>query len=217
MDSLIGILPDGWEQCRLDEACEIVAGFSSSQIDTRECGPAEIPVVMPKDLRNNRIADNCSVGVTPEAAQELSRYRVRTNDIVCARTGHLGRQALVGARQSGWLVGSACLRLRVRQKVKAPYLVYYLGHPAVRTWIVRNASGSAIPSLSTKTLGSLPLVVPPRTVQEGTADILGALDEKIVVHEQISRTTAALRDGLLVRLLSHASQASPLDDAEKDA
>lgn len=61
--------------------------------------------------------------------------------------------------QRGWLISSACLRLRVREMVSAPYLVYYLGHPAVRDWIVRNTSGAVIPSLSTSMLGSLPVVI----------------------------------------------------------
>jgi hypothetical protein len=51
-------------------------------------------------------------------------------------------------------------------------------------------------------LGSLPVVVPPEAVQARIADTLGALDDKVVVHEQISRTTAALRDTLLPRLLA---------------
>ncbi|WP_132111286.1 restriction endonuclease subunit S [Actinocrispum wychmicini] len=202
MDSLIGEVPDVWAECRLDEVCDILAGPSTALANVKERGSTDVPVVMPRDLRNNRIADDCAAGVTQEAARELSRYHLQTNDIVCSRTGHLGRQALVGANQRGWLIGSACLRLRVRRMVNAPYLVYYLGHPAVQGWIIRNTSGAVIPSLSTKMLGSLPVVVPPAVVQTGTADILGALDEKIIVHEQISRTTAALRDAVLVQLLA---------------
>jgi restriction endonuclease S subunit len=202
MDSLIGAVPDVWTECRLDEICDVLAGPSTTLVNLNERGSTDVPVVTPRDLRNNRIADDCAVGVPQEAARELSRYHLHPNDIVCSRTGHLGRQALVGANQRGWLIGSACLRLRVRHVVSAPYLVYYLGHPAVQDWIIRNTSGAVIPSLSTKMLGSLPVAVPPAAVQTGMAEILGALDEKIIVHEQISRTTAALRDAVLPQLLA---------------
>ena len=202
MDSLIGAVPDAWAECPLDEVCDVLAGPSTAQVNVKERGSMDVPVVTPRDLRNNRIADDCAAGIAQEAARELSRYHLHPNDIVCSRTGHLGLQALVGANQRGWLVGSACLRLRVRRMVSAPYLVYYLGHPAVQDWIIRNTSGAVIPSLSTKMLGSLPVVVPPAAVQTGTADILGALDEKIIVHEQISRTTAALRDAVRLQLLT---------------
>jgi restriction endonuclease S subunit len=211
MDSLIGTVPDHWAEYRLDEICAILAGPSTAQINSKERRSTDIPVVMPRDLRNNRIADACAVGVTSEVADELSRYRLLPNDIVCSRTGHLGRQALVSANQRGWLPGSACLRLRAGQLISAPYLVYYLGHPVVQDWIIRNTSGAVIPSLSTKMLGSLPVVVPPTVVQNDTAAILSALDEKIIVHERISRITADLRDAILPRLMAEADPASSVD------
>jgi restriction endonuclease S subunit len=108
-------------------------------------------------------------------------------------------------------MGSGCLRLRARKVISARYLVYYLGHPAVRDWIVRNAGGAVIPTLSTKMIGSLPVVVPTAAVQAITADILGALDDKVIVHDQISRTTAVLRDAVLIRLLSGLGPAGSLD------
>jgi restriction endonuclease S subunit len=99
----------------------------------------------------------------------------------------------------------------VREIITAPYLVYYLGHPAVRHWIAGNTGGSVIPSLSTSMLGSLPVVIPPEVVQARVADTLSPLDDKIAVHEQISRTTATLRDVLLPRLLSGADSVGAAD------
>lgn len=202
MDSLIGVVPDDWDELRLGKVCDVLSGPTSAQADLVKRELADVPVVTPGDLRNNRIADDCATGIRRDAASGLSRYHLLPDDIVCARRGQLGRQGLVGEHQRGWLISSACLRLRVREAVTAPYLVYYLGHPAVRDWIVRNTSGAVIPSLSTSMLGSLPIVVPPADVQADVADVLGALDDKVVVHEQISRTTAALRDTVLPRLLS---------------
>jgi restriction endonuclease S subunit len=208
MDSLIGIVPDDWTEHRLDRVCDILSGGHVEAVDR---GHADVPVVTPKDLSNNRIADDCATGASHEAARKLSRYRLEPGDIVCTRRGDLGRQGLVGAHQDGWLVGSACLRLRVRELVGAPYLVHYLGHPAVRQWIAGNTGGAVIPSLSTSMLGALPVVVPPEAVQTSIADTLGSLDDKIVVHEQISRATAALRDVLLPQLLSGANPAGADD------
>lgn len=202
MDSLIGVVPDDWDERRLDEVCDVLSGPGSAQADLAKQGPAEVPVVTPGDLRNNRIADDCATGVSRDAAVRLSRYTLLPGDIVCTRRGQLGRQGLVSEHQHGWLFSSACLRLRVREAISASYLVHYLGHPAVRDWIVRNTSGAVIPSLSTSMLGSLPVVIPPAAVQATVADVLGALDDKAVVHEQISRTTAALRDAVLPRLLN---------------
>jgi type I restriction enzyme S subunit len=202
MESLIGAVPDGWRQSRLGEVCEILAGPSGARLDRAPRTATSVPVVTPRDLRNHQIASDGSSAVTPEIAAELARYRLAAGDIVCSRTGDLGRQALAGTRQQGWLIGSACLRLRARRSVSTSYLVYYLAHPAVQDWITRNATGSAIPSLNTRTLSSMPIVIPPVAVQSIVADVLGALDKKIDVHEQIGTTTAALRDALLPLLLT---------------
>ena len=204
MDSLIGVIPDDWTERRLDSLCEVLSGGHVEAVDR---APADVPVVTPKDLSNNRIADDCAMGTSQESARRLSRYRLEPGDIVCTRRGELGRQGLVGAHQGGWLVGSACLRLRVRELVSAPYLVHYLGHPAVRHWIAGNTGGAVIPSLSRSMLGSLPVVVPPEAVQASFAETLSSLDDKIAVHEQISRTTAALRAALLPQLLNPAGAA----------
>jgi hypothetical protein len=202
VDSLIGVVPDGWGEYLLEEVCDILAGPSVKQVGPAEHRSAELPVVTPKDLQHNRVSKHCATHVPEETAHRLSRYRLQADDIVCARTGHLGRQGLVSADQAGWLTGSGCLRLRTHGILSARYLVYYLVHPAVHDWIVRNAGGSVIPTLSTKMIGSLPVVVPPAAVQAEAADMLGALDDKIIIHDQISRTTAVMRDAMLLRLLT---------------
>jgi hypothetical protein len=212
MDSLIGIIPDDWAEQRLSEVCDILAGPSTAKIaPAPQYVSDDVPVVTSKDLRHNRIADLCATSVSHEVAAELPRYRLLPDDIVCARTGHLDRHAIVNNEQRGWLIGPACFRLRVHRTISARYLIQYLGHPLVRDWLIRNASSSAIPTLSTEMLGSLPVVAPEISVQELVAEVLGALDDKVVIHERISRATAALRDAVLLRLLTRADSARPLD------
>jgi type I restriction enzyme S subunit len=119
MDSLIGPVPDDWTERRLEEICEILPGPSPGGIDLKDRESVEdpiVPVVTPKDMRHNRIDDDWTVGIAEEAARRLPpRYRLVLDDIVCSRTGQLGRQALVGENQRGWILGPACLLVRVRE------------------------------------------------------------------------------------------------------
>jgi len=212
MDSLIGIIPDEWAEKSLGEVCDILAGPSATKISSdAEPSSDNVPVVTPGDLRHNRITAGYTTSVPRGTADKLSRYRLLPDDIVCARTGYLDRYGIAGDRQQGWLIGPACLRLRAHHVISARYLVQYLGHPAVRDWITRNTSSSAIPTLSIAILGSLPVVIPPLAVQTFAAEILGALDDKIIVHEEVSRATAALRDAVLIPLLTGADPKQQLD------
>ncbi|WP_028924414.1 restriction endonuclease subunit S [Pseudonocardia acaciae] len=201
MDSLIGDVPDGWTACGLGDVGDLLAGPAGARLPLEPRTASNVPVVAPRELRHNRIDEDDGSAVPREVADELAGYRLRPGDIVCSRTGDLGRQALVGEKEEGWLIGSACFRLRVHGSVDAAFLTYYLGHPAVRDWVVRNATGSAIPSMNMKTLSALPVVLPSREIQKAMAEVLGSLDAKIVLHDRISRTTAELRDSLLPVLL----------------
>jgi len=53
-------------------------------------------------------------------------------------------------------------------------------------------SGSAQPSLNRNFLGDIPVMVPPRQEQEGIAEVLGALDDKIAVNAKIAETADEL-------------------------
>jgi restriction endonuclease S subunit len=195
--SLIGVVPDDWRQARLGDVCDdILTGPSGKRVRTEPRTPGSIPVVTPQSLRNNRIAEESHSAISSAQAISLSRYQVRPMDVVVVRTGALGRQGLVSNDQDGWLLGTGCLRLRTGPALDPRYLVYYLGHPSVRDWIIRNGVGSTIPTLTSKTLGSMMVVLPPRPTQVAIAETLSAFDEKITVHEQIAATTAALRDAI---------------------
>ena len=161
-----------------------------------------VPVVEPRNIRLNRIDDETVNRVEPEFARTLERYRLKPGDIVCTRTGDVGRYGLVGEGQTGWLLGSGCLLLRPASSVSPRYLVYYLSHPVIRDWSSRNAGGSAVLSLNAPTVRATPVVLPPRTVQDEIADILAVLDEAIVAHDRLGRTTTAIRDTLLPLLVT---------------
>jgi restriction endonuclease S subunit len=205
MHSLIGPVPDAWRHARLADVCDILSGPSGTRLRLERRTSANIPVITPQSLRNNRIADDGDSAVPVEQAASLSRYQVRSMDVVVARTGVLGRQGLASEDQDGWLLGSGCLRLRPVHPLEPRYLSYYLCHPSVRDWVISNGAASAISTLTTKTLGALPVAIPPTETQTVIAEMLGALDEKVAIHEQIVETTVALRDAITPLLFAHIS------------
>jgi len=204
MDTLIGVVPDEWRQVLLGDICEVTAGPSGAMMRFTDDRSAGVPIVVPKNIRNNRISADDLKLVNEDAAVKLVRYRLAAGDVVCVRTGEPGRHAPVSVEQVDWLFGTACLRLRPGASMTGQYLSHYLGHPVVQDWIDRNSSGSAIRNLSAGTLVQLPVIVPPVISQRKIGDILSALDAKVEIHEQVSRTTSALRDSLLPLLVTGA-------------
>ncbi|MER7133564.1 restriction endonuclease subunit S [Streptosporangium saharense] len=195
MRTLVGDIPAGWSEVLLGEVCGLVTGANVSP----EASGEDVPLVKPRNIGDGRLIEEPD-RITGEAAAALSRYRLAAGDVVCVRTGGIGRHALVASEHEGWLFGTGVIRLRP-ERIDSRYLNRYLSHPLVQDWLRRNAAGSAIPSISGRALGTLPVALPPIETQREIGEILGVLDEKIAVYEQISRVTAELRDTLLSRFL----------------
>jgi type I restriction enzyme M protein len=191
--------PVRWERADLGSVCEILAG--PGQVARTEFQDSLVPVVLPRNIRHGRIDDRLLEVATEE---QSVRYRLAAGDIVCPRTGELGRSGVISAGQEGWLLGPGCIRLRLQPTahVDPGYLVHYLNTPEARSWLDRNATGSAIKTLSTRTLAELPLPLPPMAQQRAIAAALNQLNDLICVHERISATTTALRDALSPLLIN---------------
>lgn len=183
-ESLIGPLPEDWTQSTLGQLCNagggsVQTGPFGSQLHASDYVPVGIPTVMPTNIGDNRIIKDGIARIRLADAERLSRYRLRTGDIVCSRRGDVERRALVRAEEEGWLCGTGSLRVRVGTGANSTWLSYYLGHPEVRAWIVRHAVGATMANLNSAILSALPVALPPSEVQRAIARILSLLDDAI--------------------------------------
>ena len=87
--------------------------------------------------------------------------------------------------------------IRVGEGVADPvFTSYYLGHPAIREWIVRHAVGATMPNLNTSIMEALPFRLPPLPEQRAIAHILGTLDDKIELNRRMNATLEAMARAL---------------------
>ena len=201
-DQLLGSLAPGWERTTLGAACQrgggnIQTGPFGSQLHASDYRAAGIPSIMPQNLGDNRVILDGIARIEPRDASRLRRYLVHEGDIVYSRRGDVEKRALIGPREDGWLCGTGCLRVRLGENgVNPRYASYYLGHPAVREWIVRHAHGATMPNLNTSILSSCPFVIPPLFEQRAIAHILGTLDDKIELNRRMNATLEAMARAL---------------------
>jgi type I restriction enzyme S subunit len=201
-EELLGALPQNWEYTTLGEVCaraggDIQTGPFGSQLHASDYIPEGIPSIMPQNIGDNRIVEEGIARISRVDAERLSRYRVTHGDIVYSRRGDVEKRALVRRRESGWLCGTGCLRIRFGGEIVDPeYASYYLGHPSVREWVVRHAHGATMPNLNTSILSALPFVIPPKPMQRAIAHILGTLDSKIELNRRMNETLEAMARAL---------------------
>lgn len=203
-DAIQGALPPSWRLTTVGALCdesggEVQTGPFGSQLHAEDYVPDGIPSVMPKDIIGGRIS-NQTIARVPEAdAERLAPHRLRAGDIVYARRGDIGRRALVTKDEEGWLCGTGCLRIRLGKADLTPdYLLAYLGHPALRSWVEAKAQGATMLNLNTSILRAVPLRVPPLPEQRRIADILDKADAIRRKRKQaIALTEELLRSAFL--------------------
>lgn len=205
--SVLGENPEGWELATLGILCGGKSGVQTgpfgSQLHESDYSETGVPVVMPKDLIGFRVRTDSIARVSESTASKLARHRMQAGDIVYGRRGDIGRRAFITEGQAGWLCGTGCLRIRPDPgAINGWYLFNYLGQEDVLGVIAGRAQGVTMPNLNTGVMASLPIRLPPRSLQEDFARLslpFAAASEMLTTQMDILRK---LRDLQLPRLLS---------------
>ncbi|GAB2879058.1 restriction endonuclease subunit S [Streptomyces mayteni] len=190
-------LPAGWRRVPLGAVCELRSG-----ITPRPAEEGDVPVVRPADLHRRAVSPAAIRRVSHEMAARLGQYELRSGDIVCTRTGTVGRFALIGEAERGWLYNTQLVRIRPTPEVHPPYLLHFLSLRTTGEWIGTRTTKSTIPSIAIRALGELPVPLPSAPEQRAIVTTLTALDEKARAHEEVVRATDRLRETIAELLMT---------------
>jgi type I restriction enzyme, S subunit len=210
-------MPTGWSRSDLATVCAgktgIQTGPFGSQLHQSDYADEGVPVVMPKDLVGFRIDTYGIARVPSSVAERLARHKTDPGDILYGRRGEIGRRAFVMPSQAGWLCGTGCLRLRPDpSRVNGWFLFNYLGEVDVVQLIAGRAHGVTLPNLNAGLMASVPVLLPPRSLQdrfEAVTFPMAQLIETLLNQNAVLRQT---RDLLLPRLLSGQLRLTDLKD-----
>jgi type I restriction enzyme S subunit len=216
-ETAVGTFHACWTETTLGELCvadggRIQTGPFGSQLHAHEYQPDGVPVINPTHLGGNQIERTDVPRVSPETASRLERHKVEDGDILFARRGEIGRHGLVSEHERGWLCGTGCFVVRVRDpRVENSFLSRFFSTEGVLAWLSANAAGSIMPNLNNTLLTRLPVIYPSREEQAAITTIADTIDRKLAVHERRLATLDALYKTLLDKLMSGAVRVSDLD------
>ena len=165
----------GWERKKLGEICEAVStGPFGSMLHKADYVDDGIPLVNPINLIDERIVINRAMLISEATKDRLSRYVLKVGDIVVARRGEIGRCAVVGSDEEGWLCGTGSFFIRPLPRTDSQFLAHLLRSPEYREKLEAASTGTTMQNLSNTTLSELLVLFPPFAEQER---IVGLLDE----------------------------------------
>jgi type I restriction enzyme M protein len=197
------VLAGSWLQAHLHELCSIQSGPSYSLLQKAARTPDGVPLVIPGHLRARRIIASHPDRIAALAADSMKRFKLQKNDILIVRTGTVGTIALATASEEGWLPDTNLIRIRPNAGIDARYLLAFLSTRFAKQWITTRAqSATAIPTINSKTIGNLPVNLPPPDEQRRIGNLLSKIDAVVVAHRSIADSAEELGESLADALTS---------------
>ena len=187
-----------WKEYKLGEIADVQTGPFGSQLHQSDYVSVGVPSIMPLNIGNRMdISTDKIAYITEEDATRLARYRVKEGDIVYSRRGDVEKCAYIKEKESGWLCGTGCLRIRIgSKKADSKFVAYYLSTDEMKIWISNNAVGTTMPNLNSSILQQVPLSLPSIEEQRRIASILTSLDDKIDLLRRENATLEAMAETL---------------------
>ncbi|OQX77988.1 MAG: hypothetical protein B6D64_07420 [Bacteroidetes bacterium 4484_276] len=100
---------DGWKEYALGEIYEkekgkIQTGPFGSQLHQSDYKISGVPVIMPKDVVNNRIDKTNTAHISSSDADRLKRHIVKLDDIIYPQRAEINKRAIIKNEQVGFFV-----------------------------------------------------------------------------------------------------------------
>lgn len=164
----------------------------------------QTPLVNPAHILNGRIVPDFRKTIGNEALQRLGSYRLRQGDIVLGRRGEMGRCAVVGETEEGWLCGTGSFFIRPKSSDNPDYVAAMIRSRSFVKKLEVMASGATVQNISNKDLGLMQMSLPPREVQDERMTRIALFYEKSDDLSRLFKARLSELDTLRQSLLQKA-------------
>ena len=164
----------------------IQTGPFGSQLHKEDYVDVGTPIVTVEHLGKKRFTTQNLPKVSDEDKVRLNKYVLESGDIVFSRVGSVDRCSYVSEEYAGWMFSGRCLRVRPSDEIDSQYLYYYFTLETTKQFVRGIATGATMPSINTKFMGEVPVTYPSMGIQKRIAEVLGSIDEKIEVNNEIN-------------------------------
>ena len=182
-DEMPADVPEGWTTARFGEIfLEVFTGPFGTSLKKSEYVGDGTPVINPQNIKSGCIVPSPETTVGSETLKRLTGFRVARNDLVVARRGEMGRCAVVGAVETGWLCGTGSMILRPAEGIYPPFVAMFLRSPSTVDRLSGDAVGSTMQNLNQRIMLNLVFALPPTVEQHRIAT---KVDELMILIDQI--------------------------------
>jgi type I restriction enzyme, S subunit len=139
-----------------------------------------VPLINPTNIIEDGIVPDSNKQLSGEALKRLSNYVLKSGDVLVGRRGEVGRCAVIGPQEAGWVCGTGCFFIRPSPSLlNSTFLAQLLRSPMYRSLLERASTGATMKNISNDTLATLEIAVPSLYEQTRIVTILDEAFEDI--------------------------------------
>lgn len=200
----VGLIPEDWDLKSLAEIGNIKTGPFGTLLKAAEYYAVEgVPLVSVRDIGEGKLTFDEHTPLVPSTVvRRMSEYVLNDGDIVFGRKGGVDRSAMVRNHQAGCFLGSDGIRIRPSKVYHALFIAYQLQRKEIQAWLLKNATGTTMPSMNQEILRRIFLPLPTKAAQVVIAKALSAVDALIESLEQLIDKKSQIKQGAMQELLT---------------
>lgn len=164
----------------IEQVADIQIGPFGSLLHQEDYSEDGIPLVNPVHIVNGMIVPSRETSVATTKYAELKRYHLKAGDVVLGRRGEMGRCAVVGETEHGYVCGTGSMFLRPdTAMVRSEFLAALLRSRPVVRHLENASSGVTMPNLNKTVVAEIKIELPTIERQVGFSKAVKTVSESI--------------------------------------
>lgn len=176
----------GWEVKKIGDLALVKTGPFGSMLHKEDYICDGIPLVNPVHMKDFKIVPDLDFTISKEKASELKNYLLKSNDVVFARRGDIGRCAIVSETEQGFICGTGSLFFRFSKEIESIFIMYIIRCDSFSKHLISKAKGATMLNINSNTIADLRIPLPPLSLQRLFAQRIEQIErEKSEVQKSI--------------------------------
>lgn len=197
----IGVIPDDWDLVYLNNIAEkIMVGIASAA--THAYRDRGIPFLRNQNILPNKLDEKDTLFISPEYEVIFQNKRLKTGDLLTARTGYPGTTCMVPDKYNG-AQSFTTLITRLKKSISDPrYVSAYMNSEAGKKFFELNQIGGGQKNVNSSILKTFPIAFPSVEEQNAIANVLSDADELLTELERLIAKKQAIKTATMQQLLT---------------